>query len=368
VDRGSVESGSSLATVSTDGSDLILMGTADQPALHEFHAPLGDFDGAELLDASGFGSLAHSGAHGAAGRSASAAAHDYDEITADVGLRLDYMDVMKSWGSGSFGHGVGLHLVEDAVSLDPFASHAAHGPHMSQGMLAPGGAIPHPASLGMVTGHGVLGKQGDGVVPDMFSQQQVEMAHQVKAYKGAHVVNVPQRKAAAKSRSRARATPADGGRKARGRAARGAVGRVTKPAAKPAKAVIDTPATAATVAATAARAAQQMANGAAVMPPTGKAPRAGLMGGFPHSNAAANKGLTGPPPKPLSSSDDDSGDNLTRAERVMRYLRKKKNRTFNTKIRYEIRKLNAERRPRIKGRFVKREELAAMVAAGLVAA
>ena len=91
VDRGSVESGSSLATVSTDGSDLILMGTADQPALHEFHAPLGDFDGAELLDASGFGSLAHSGAHGAAGRSASAAAHDYDEITADVGLRLDYM-------------------------------------------------------------------------------------------------------------------------------------------------------------------------------------------------------------------------------------------------------------------------------------
>jgi hypothetical protein len=288
VDRGSVESGSSLATVSTDGSDLILMGTADQPALHEFHAPLGDFDGAELLDASGFGSLAHSGAHGAAGRSASAAAHDYDEITADVGLRLDYMDVMKSWGSGSFGHGVGLHLVEDAVSLDPFASHAAHGPHMSQGMLAPGGAIPHPASLGMVTGHGVLGKQGDGVVPDMFSQQQVEMAHQVKAYKGAHVVNVPQRKAAAKSRSRAR--------------------------------------------------------------------------------AAANKSLTGPPPKPLSSSDDDSGDNLTRAERVMRYLRKKKNRTFNTKIRYEIRKLNAERRPRIKGRFVKREELAAMVAAGLVAA
>ncbi|KAJ0632205.1 putative transcription factor C2C2-CO-like family [Helianthus annuus] len=39
---------------------------------------------------------------------------------------------------------------------------------------------------------------------------------------------------------------------------------------------------------------------------------------------------------------------------VQRYKEKRRNRLFSKTIRYEVRKLNAEKRPRIKGRFVKR--------------
>lgn len=39
---------------------------------------------------------------------------------------------------------------------------------------------------------------------------------------------------------------------------------------------------------------------------------------------------------------------------VMRYKEKRQNRLFSKRIRYEVRKLNAEKRPRMKGRFVKR--------------
>lgn len=52
-------------------------------------------------------------------------------------------------------------------------------------------------------------------------------------------------------------------------------------------------------------------------------------------------------------------DNLTRAERVARYREKRKRRKFEKTIRYASRKAYAEVRPRIKGRFAKREELAA---------
>ncbi|KAG0555967.1 hypothetical protein KC19_11G016000 [Ceratodon purpureus] len=48
---------------------------------------------------------------------------------------------------------------------------------------------------------------------------------------------------------------------------------------------------------------------------------------------------------------DMDGD---RDARVMRYKEKRRTRLFSKKIRYEVRKLNAERRPRMKGRFVKR--------------
>ncbi|KAL3526356.1 hypothetical protein ACH5RR_011012 [Cinchona calisaya] len=40
---------------------------------------------------------------------------------------------------------------------------------------------------------------------------------------------------------------------------------------------------------------------------------------------------------------------------VQRYKEKRQNRLFSKKIRYEVRKLNADKRPRLKGRFVKRD-------------
>ncbi|CAI9758555.1 unnamed protein product [Fraxinus pennsylvanica] len=40
---------------------------------------------------------------------------------------------------------------------------------------------------------------------------------------------------------------------------------------------------------------------------------------------------------------------------VLRYKEKRRNRLFAKKIRYQVRKLNAEKRPRVKGRFVKRD-------------
>jgi hypothetical protein len=53
-----------------------------------------------------------------------------------------------------------------------------------------------------------------------------------------------------------------------------------------------------------------------------------------------------------------SGDPAARHQSLERY-RDKKARRFNnsTKVRYEMRKVNADKRPRIKGRFVKPEEL-----------
>ena len=44
-----------------------------------------------------------------------------------------------------------------------------------------------------------------------------------------------------------------------------------------------------------------------------------------------------------------------REARVSRYREKRRStRLFSKKIRYEVRKLDAEKRPRLKGRFVKR--------------
>lgn len=48
-----------------------------------------------------------------------------------------------------------------------------------------------------------------------------------------------------------------------------------------------------------------------------------------------------------------------REARVSRYKEKRRTRLFSKKIRYEVRKLNAEKRPRMKGRFVKRASFAA---------
>uniref|UniRef100_A0A6N2LVW4 CCT domain-containing protein n=1 Tax=Salix viminalis TaxID=40686 RepID=A0A6N2LVW4_SALVM len=47
-------------------------------------------------------------------------------------------------------------------------------------------------------------------------------------------------------------------------------------------------------------------------------------------------------------------DRTRREASVLRYKEKRQTRLFSKKIRYQVRKLNAEKRPRIKGRFVKR--------------
>ncbi|XP_010471465.1 PREDICTED: zinc finger protein CONSTANS-LIKE 7 [Camelina sativa] len=54
---------------------------------------------------------------------------------------------------------------------------------------------------------------------------------------------------------------------------------------------------------------------------------------------------------------DGGGSDVEREARVLRYRDKRRTRLFAKKIRYEVRKLNAEQRPRIKGRFVKRTSL-----------
>lgn len=75
-----------------------------------------------------------------------------------------------------------------------------------------------------------------------------------------------------------------------------------------------------------------------------------------------------PAPVPKSGSAAASaalaaGANLTREQRVARYREKRKNRSFAKTIRYASRKAYAEIRPRIKGRFAKKEEIEAWKAA-----
>ena len=56
------------------------------------------------------------------------------------------------------------------------------------------------------------------------------------------------------------------------------------------------------------------------------------------------------------------GSELTRRERLERYKEKRRTRHFTKKIRYEVRKVNAEQRPRFKGRFIKRGDHVMMAA------
>jgi hypothetical protein len=64
----------------------------------------------------------------------------------------------------------------------------------------------------------------------------------------------------------------------------------------------------------------------------------------------------------------EEADNLTREERVARWLEKKKRRVFKKTVRYESRKQYADKRPRIKGRFVAPEIYAAYMAQQAAAA
>ncbi|MED6204681.1 hypothetical protein PIB30_011096 [Stylosanthes scabra] len=59
---------------------------------------------------------------------------------------------------------------------------------------------------------------------------------------------------------------------------------------------------------------------------------------------------------------DDGG----REARVSRYREKRRTRLFAKKIRYEVRKLNAEKRPRMKGRFVKRTSSSSSFVGGAI--
>lgn len=70
------------------------------------------------------------------------------------------------------------------------------------------------------------------------------------------------------------------------------------------------------------------------------------------STSSGDVGLV--PDMDAGATGDDSQSSGDRDARVLRYKEKRRTRLFSKKIRYEVRKLNAERRPRMKGRFVKR--------------
>ncbi|GAB2278965.1 hypothetical protein Dimus_013634 [Dionaea muscipula] len=83
-----------------------------------------------------------------------------------------------------------------------------------------------------------------------------------------------------------------------------------------------------------------------------------------HDLRSKQGGLWTVPEKSFSAMEDElAGERRKRCEMghreasVMRYKEKRQSRLFAKRIRYEVRKLNAERRPRIKGRFVKRNEV-----------
>ncbi|MBA0826243.1 hypothetical protein Goarm_011114 [Gossypium armourianum] len=74
-----------------------------------------------------------------------------------------------------------------------------------------------------------------------------------------------------------------------------------------------------------------------------------FMGSYPKDEHHQNGGIGGIN-RPARANNTDG----EREARVSRYREKRRTRLFSKKIRYEVRKLNAEKRPRMKGRFVKR--------------
>ncbi|XP_022738033.1 zinc finger protein CONSTANS-LIKE 16-like [Durio zibethinus] len=73
-----------------------------------------------------------------------------------------------------------------------------------------------------------------------------------------------------------------------------------------------------------------------------------FMGSNPKEGHHLNGGIGGIYRQARGNTDEE------REARVSRYREKRRTRLFSKKIRYEVRKLNAEKRPRMKGRFVKR--------------
>ncbi|XWS37659.1 hypothetical protein CRYUN_Cryun19dG0064000 [Craigia yunnanensis] len=77
-----------------------------------------------------------------------------------------------------------------------------------------------------------------------------------------------------------------------------------------------------------------------------------FMGSNPKEGHHLNRGIGG-----IYSQARGNNTDGEREARVSRYREKRRTRLFSKKIRYEVRKLNAEKRPRMKGRFVKRNPL-----------
>ncbi|KAI7742871.1 hypothetical protein M8C21_024250 [Ambrosia artemisiifolia] len=69
---------------------------------------------------------------------------------------------------------------------------------------------------------------------------------------------------------------------------------------------------------------------------------------FTHSNSTSDNRYMGEVPVMEEAK-------TKREASVLKYKKKRQNRLYSRKIRYQVRKLNADKRPRLKGRFVKRE-------------
>jgi len=77
----------------------------------------------------------------------------------------------------------------------------------------------------------------------------------------------------------------------------------------------------------------------------------GSISGSVSSSAASSPAFTDPTLTCLHR--ERYGSSLVRAAAIERYMRKKANRTFKKKIRYESRKVLASNRARVGGRFIK---------------
>ncbi|KAG0513783.1 hypothetical protein BDA96_10G132400 [Sorghum bicolor] len=86
----------------------------------------------------------------------------------------------------------------------------------------------------------------------------------------------------------------------------------------------------------------------------GERPHVKLDDSWPHTNMWVVGGVAGHGGEDLLLGTARLGMDGGREARVSRYREKRRTRLFSKKIRYEVRKLNAEKRPRMKGRFVKR--------------
>jgi len=92
------------------------------------------------------------------------------------------------------------------------------------------------------------------------------------------------------------------------------------------------------------------------LPPTGSMALAGIQLGAPISQLPWM--TCGGAAASTSSSALSPGSAPSRLACLARYRKKKASRTYGKHIRYQMRKVNADRRPRVKGRFIKADAVA----------